>query len=123
MSRGACLRHAPDVAHVDSMPDLEADPGLRRPGPAAPRWGERPLLILVAKPGVDLVENDILAFLAERLAKWWLPDRILMVGELPRTGTGKLMKAELRKRYPSLDAAVGPAVEGTPGDSSTKRQE
>jgi len=65
----------------------------------------------VAKPGVDLVEDDILAFQAERLAKW-APDRILMVGELRRTGTGKLMKVELRKHYTSLDAAVGPDGRG-----------
>jgi len=63
------------------------------------RWGERPLLLVVLSDGVDVSSERILSHLSERVAKWWLPDRIVFVGELPKTGTGKVMKAELRKQF------------------------
>ena len=64
-----------------------------------PRWDERPLLIVVVKPGATLSEADIFAHLAGAVAKWWLPDRVLFVDELPHTATGKLLKTALRERY------------------------
>jgi len=63
------------------------------------RWGERPLLLVVPVKGAKIEANELLDFLSERLAKWWLPDRIVFVSELPKTGTGKVMKADLRKQY------------------------
>jgi fatty-acyl-CoA synthase len=63
------------------------------------RWGERPLLLVVPVKGTKIEANELLDFLSERLAKWWLPDRIVFVSELPKTGTGKVMKADLRKQY------------------------
>lgn len=63
------------------------------------RWGERPMLLIVAKDGAVIDKDDLLKFLGTRLAKWWLPDRIAFVSALPKTGTGKVMKSELRKQF------------------------
>ena len=68
-------------------------------GVAHPKWQERPLLLLVAKPGHQVDTGAIKAYLAERLAKWWLPDDIVVVDALPHTATGKILKVELRKQY------------------------
>jgi acyl-CoA synthetase (AMP-forming)/AMP-acid ligase II len=51
------------------------------------------------RPGAQLVGQEILAFLAERVAKWWLPDDVVIFEQLPHTSTGKLWKADLRERY------------------------
>ena len=64
-----------------------------------PKWDERPILLVVRKPGAELNEADVTAYLASVVAKWWLPDEVLFVDELPHTGTGKIQKAELRKQY------------------------
>ncbi len=67
-----------------------------------PRWDERPLLFIVRKPGQSLDKAQILDFLAERVAKWWLPDEVLFVESLPLGGTGKVQKNELRQRHGSV---------------------
>ncbi len=64
-----------------------------------PKWDERPLLFVVLKPGQFVEKQDILDFLTERVAKWWLPDDVLFVDTLPLGGTGKVQKNELRQRY------------------------
>ena len=64
-----------------------------------PRWQERPLLIVVRKPGVELGRQEILDFLSERVARWWLPDDVVFVDELPHTATGKLQKMKLREQF------------------------
>jgi acyl-CoA synthetase (AMP-forming)/AMP-acid ligase II len=64
-----------------------------------PKWDERPLLFIVRKPGQALEKDEILAFLAERVAKWWVPDDVVFVDSLPVGGTGKVQKADLRKQY------------------------
>ena len=64
-----------------------------------PKWDERPLLFLVLKPGHAVTKDDILAFLGERLPKWWVPDDVVFVESLPVGGTGKVQKSELRKQY------------------------
>ncbi len=65
-------------------------------GIAHPKWDERPVLIAVKKPGADVDEEAVKAYLAERIVKWWMPDRVLFVDELPHTGTGKIQKVALR---------------------------
>jgi acyl-CoA synthetase (AMP-forming)/AMP-acid ligase II len=77
-----------------------------------PKWDERPLLLVVRANGADVTEADILNHLAERVAKWWLPDAILFVDNLPHTGSGKLSKKDLRDlyrdyRFPDAQAMVG----------------
>jgi len=64
-----------------------------------PVWSERPPLLVVPRPGARLVGPEVLAFLAERVAKWWLPDDVVILDQLPHTATGKLWKADLRERY------------------------
>ena len=64
-----------------------------------PRWGERPLLIIVGKEGRDAGKEEILGWLKGRVAKWWLPDDVVHVDEIPHTATGKIQKTELRKRF------------------------
>ena len=68
-------------------------------GVAHPRWQERPLLIVVRKTGQDVTRDQLLQFLEARVAKWWLPDDVVFVDELPHTATGKLLKTKLREMY------------------------
>lgn len=72
-----------------------------------PRWEERPILLVVRKPGSAVSAAEILAHLTRHVAKWWLPDEIHFVDSLPHTATGKLLKMEIRKQYKdySLQAA------------------
>jgi acyl-CoA synthetase (AMP-forming)/AMP-acid ligase II len=64
-----------------------------------PRWEERPLMFIVRKADQPLEREEILAFLAERVAKWWLPDGVIFLESLPVGGTGKVQKASLRQQY------------------------
>ena len=64
-----------------------------------PRWGERPLLIVVRKEGRDVQKEEILEWLKDKVAKWWLPDDVVFIDEIPHTATGKIRKTELRKRF------------------------
>jgi len=68
-------------------------------GVAHPRWSERPLLIVVLKPGEMVSRDDLLAFLAGKVASWWVPDDVVVVPEIPHTGTGKINKIPLREKY------------------------
>jgi len=63
------------------------------------KWGERPLAVVVLKPGQSATEAELREFLAPRFAKFWLPDGIEFVGEIPRTSTGKMLKAKLREQF------------------------
>ena len=64
-----------------------------------PRWDERPLLVCVRVPGSDVCENRIREHLSAQIARWWMPDAIEFVDELPHTATGKLSKKTLRDRF------------------------
>ncbi|MCC7273747.1 MAG: long-chain-fatty-acid--CoA ligase [Alphaproteobacteria bacterium] len=64
-----------------------------------PKWQERPLLIVKAKKGAALTREALMGYLGEKVAKWWLPDDIVFVDELPHTATGKLMKSKLREEF------------------------
>ncbi len=64
-----------------------------------PRWDERPLLLVVRKPDSTVTPDEITAHLANHVAKWWLPDEIVFVDDLPHTATGKLLKTALRERF------------------------
>jgi 3-(methylthio)propionyl---CoA ligase len=64
-----------------------------------PRWGERPLLVAVLRPWASATEEDILAFLAGKLVKWSVPDKVVFVNELPLTATGKVLKRRLRDDF------------------------
>ena len=64
-----------------------------------PKWQERPLLVVVPRQGQTVEKADLLAFLGDRVAKWWLPDDVVVVDQLPHTATGKILKSALRKQY------------------------
>lgn len=66
---------------------------------AHPKWDERPLLVVVPKPGTNPTAESVLAVLEGKVAKWWMPDQVEFVDSLPLTATGKLWKAELKKRF------------------------
>ena len=64
-----------------------------------PKWDERPVLLIVPNAGKTIDETEIKDFLTGKIARWWMPDAILLVEQLPHTGTGKLLKTELRTQY------------------------
>ena len=64
-----------------------------------PKWDERPLLVVVPKPGATVSREELLRFFEGKIAKWWLPDDVVFVDELPHTATGKLSKLTLRERF------------------------
>jgi fatty-acyl-CoA synthase len=65
-----------------------------------PKWSERPLLIVVKGPeGDDLSEEEMLAWFDGKIAKWWTPEAVQFVDELPHTATGKLQKVKLREMF------------------------
>jgi fatty-acyl-CoA synthase len=63
------------------------------------KWDERPLLLVTLKPGQTLEKQDMLDFLRGRIAKWWLPDDVIVIDEMPMTATGKIRKLTLREKY------------------------
>jgi fatty-acyl-CoA synthase len=64
-----------------------------------PKWGERPLLVVVLKAGESPSADDILAFMRGKVANWWLPDDVVAIEEIPHTATGKIQKTTLRERF------------------------
>jgi acyl-CoA synthetase (AMP-forming)/AMP-acid ligase II len=64
-----------------------------------PKWGERPLLVAVKRQGASLDSDEVIAFLRDKVASWWLPDEVVFVDELPHTATGKVQKTALRERF------------------------
>jgi acyl-CoA synthetase (AMP-forming)/AMP-acid ligase II len=74
-------------------------------GVAHPKWDERPILLVVKKDGADVGAADVTAYLSDKVAKWWLPDAVLFVDSLPHTGTGKILKTELRAAYKDYSLA------------------
>lgn len=68
-------------------------------GVAHPKWDERPLLIVVRKPGRTVTREALIDYMAGRCAKWWLPDDVAFVDEIPHTATGKIQKITLREQF------------------------
>ena len=64
-----------------------------------PKWDERPLLIVVKKPGQDVSRDELLAFFEGKVAKWWTPDDVVFVDAIPLGATGKMQKNKLRDAY------------------------
>ena len=64
-----------------------------------PKWDERPLLIVVKKPGQDVSREELLKFYEGKIAKWWMPDDVVFIEQLPHTATGKLLKTRLREDF------------------------
>ena len=64
-----------------------------------PKWDERPLLIVVRKADAGLERDEMLAFFEGKIAKWWLPDDVVFIDEIPHTATGKIQKTALRDMF------------------------
>lgn len=64
-----------------------------------PKWRERPLLVVVKRPNADVTREELLAFYEGKVAKWWIPDDVAFIDELPHTATGKLHKLKLREQF------------------------
>ncbi|MCE2521247.1 MAG: long-chain fatty acid--CoA ligase, partial [Alphaproteobacteria bacterium] len=64
-----------------------------------PRWQERPMLVIVLKADQTADSGDIRRHLEGRIARWWMPDDIVFVDDLPHTATGKVSKLQLRERF------------------------
>ena len=64
-----------------------------------PKWDERPLLVVMKKPGQDVSKDELLAFFEGRVAKWWVPDDVVFVDSIPLGATGKMLKHKLREQF------------------------
>jgi fatty-acyl-CoA synthase len=71
-----------------------------------PKWDERPILLVVRKPGSAVTAEEVQAHLARHVAKWWLPDEVHFVESLPHTATGKLLKTAIREQYKDFKLAA-----------------
>ncbi|CAG2129794.1 3-(methylthio)propionyl-CoA ligase [Cupriavidus plantarum] len=64
-----------------------------------PKWDERPLLVVVKRAGMDVSRESLLQFFEGKVAKWWIPDDVAFVTEIPLTATGKMQKLRLREQF------------------------
>jgi fatty-acyl-CoA synthase len=76
-----------------------------------PKWDERPLLVIIPKKGESPTREEILNYMEGKIAKWWMPDDVVFVNEIPHTATGKILKTALRDQFKeyTLPTAVAAA--------------
>jgi fatty-acyl-CoA synthase len=99
------------ISSVELENHLMAHPGVREAsvvGVPDERWGERPLAAVVRAEGISVTVEELRDFLAERIAKWQLPERWTFIDEVPKTSVGKFDKKVIRARYTAgeLDVAA-----------------
>ena len=68
-----------------------------------PKWSERPLLIILRENGSEIDGEAVLTYLDGKIAKWWMPDNVVFVDEIPHTATGKIQKMELREQFKDFE--------------------
>lgn len=93
------------ISSVDLENAIMGHPKVREAaviGVAHPKWVERPIAVVALREGQVLDEQSLQAWIGERVVKWQIPDRVVFVDALPRTGVGKFLKRELRDRYKDL---------------------
>jgi fatty-acyl-CoA synthase len=96
------------ISSVDLENALMAHPAVAEAAVIAipdEKWAERPLAAVVLKNGAAATADELREFLAPQFAKWWLPDRIEFVTEIPKTAVGKFRKTALREQF-ALEPAV-----------------
>jgi fatty-acyl-CoA synthase len=76
-----------------------------------PKWDERPLLVVVLKKDQAATKEELLGFLQGKIAKWWMPDDVVIVDEIPHTATGKIQKITLRERFQGYVLPTATAAE------------
>jgi len=99
------------ISSVDLENLLMGHPAVREAaviGVPHEKWLERPVAVVALREGAEADEAALQAWLAERVAKWMVPDRVVFVEAIPRTGVGKFLKRELRERYRDVLAAPAP---------------
>jgi len=72
-----------------------------------PKWDERPIVVAIKKPGQEVTREALLKFFEGKIAKWWMPDDVVFVEELPHTATGKLSKLTLRQSFKDYKLPAG----------------
>jgi fatty-acyl-CoA synthase len=90
------------ISSVELENEIMAHPAVAEAAVIAlphPKWSERPLACVVLREGRSATKDDIVAFLDGRVAKWWLPDDVVFVDEIPKTSVGKFSKRDLRERF------------------------
>ncbi len=90
------------ISSVDVENELMGHPAVREAAVIAvphEKWQERPLAVVVLREGEKTTPEELREFLGKKFARWQLPDDVVFVDELPHTSTGKLLKAELRRKY------------------------
>jgi fatty-acyl-CoA synthase len=90
------------ISSVELENEIMAHPAVAEAaviGVSHPKWQERPMACVVLKPGESATKEDILEFLEGRVAKWWLPDDVVFIDEVPKTSVGKFSKKDLRDRF------------------------
>jgi fatty-acyl-CoA synthase len=90
------------ISSVELENEIMAHPAVAEAaviGLSHPKWGERPLACVVLREGASATTDEILTFLDGRVAKWWLPDDIVFVDEIPKTSVGKFSKKDLRTTF------------------------
>jgi fatty-acyl-CoA synthase len=90
------------VSSVELENELMAHPKVAEAaviGVRHPKWQERPLACVVVKDGESVTKEELIEFLAPRVAKWWLPDDVVFIDEVPKTSVGKFSKKDLRARF------------------------
>ena len=90
------------ISSIDLENIAVAHPGVAEAAVIAarhPKWDERPLLIVVKKEGADVSRDELIKFYEGKVAKWWVPDDVVFVDNLPHTATGKLLKTKLRDDF------------------------
>jgi acyl-CoA synthetase (AMP-forming)/AMP-acid ligase II len=93
------------ISSLDLERELMAHPAVAEAaviGVKHVKWQERPLALVVRRPGMEVTADELLEHLGHRVVKWWLPDIIEFADELPKTGTGKFDKKVVRDRYSDL---------------------
>jgi fatty-acyl-CoA synthase len=97
------------ISSVELEGTLMAHPAIREAvvvGVPDERWDERPLAAVVVKEGESVTAEELRAWLAERVAKWWVPERWTFIDEVPKTSVGKFDKKVLRKSYADEELEV-----------------
>ncbi len=90
------------ISSVELENEIMAHPAVSEAAVIAlphPKWSERPLACVVLREGETATKDEIVAFLDGRVAKWWLPDDVAFVDEIPKTSVGKFSKKDLRERF------------------------
>jgi fatty-acyl-CoA synthase len=90
------------ISSIDLENLAVAHPGVAQAaviGIAHPKWDERPLLVVVRKPGAEVTKDELLKFYEGKIAKWWTPDDVQFVEAIPLGATGKILKTKLRETF------------------------